>query len=222
VFHRSGGTDGDSGINIDASQNLNIFTLKDTKISFRDSSAAGTEHAYIDTLTGDLVLPNNGLASKVNTTSGKLCEGGIPLFPSGTTTIFYNVSAPLGWTQITESSPGVSIDDTALRIVTGSGGWGDTGGIYGNASGSGFSVWMTHRHDETHSHYLLTGTVSGDPEPSTISWGGNTLWDASGYVHTHTIMSGTLSGTSYGVNGTYTSVPTTVFTYVDVVVGRKT
>ena len=44
-------------------------------------------------------------------------------FPSGTTLLFYQASAPTGWTQVTTS------DDAALRVVSGAGG--TTGGSVG-------------------------------------------------------------------------------------------
>jgi hypothetical protein len=45
-------------------------------------------------------------------------------FPSGTKTVFYQAAAPTGWTQITTSS----LNDTALRLVTGAGGGSHTSG----------------------------------------------------------------------------------------------
>lgn len=52
-----------------------------------------------------------------------------PTVPSGTRMVFYQASAPTGWTKVTDAS----VNNTALRIVTGSG-----GGAY--SSGSAFTT----------------------------------------------------------------------------------
>lgn len=230
IFHRSGGADGNSGINIDASQNLNIFTLKDTKISFRDSSATGTEYAYIDTATGDFVTPDNSLVGKTGDiiAPSKLCEGGIPLIPTGTVTVLYNTAGvPGGWST-------VAINDFALRIVAnypaGSGGTShNPGGSFEN-----FSTWVAdHQHAIlAHSHSLTLDTTGVSHIVNIVmeNWAGH--YGAGGrnslrpYYH---FLYGTYdnhyhsgnNGTSSGLSPSYSGIPSSSCQYADVILISK-
>jgi hypothetical protein len=73
---------------------------------------------------------------------------GIQPFPSGTKMVFYQASAPTGWTQDT------SHNDKALRVVSGA------GGGYGGTMG--LSMAWSHNHSvsgSTNTHTLTTSQV---------------------------------------------------------------
>ena len=71
-----------------------------------------------DTMTGPLILSGaptvaNGAATKSYVDTASAGGGG---FPSGTVMLFWQASAPVGWTQVTTHN------DKALRVVSGAGG----------------------------------------------------------------------------------------------------
>jgi hypothetical protein len=190
LFHESGGSDGTSGVNVDANSNLVIYSLKNKRTSFRSSSSTGTAHAYIDSSIsyGNFVVQNN-----VNTIGGKLQEGGYDLLPAGTVTAFYQATAPLGWTQVTEVSPGVPINDYALRIRSG------VGGAY-SAIGTGWSVWLQgHIHDIPHSH-AASGTTRYGSRTTFQGYDSGPNNDGVEKNHVHT-FSGTAGVPSIGSSG---------------------
>jgi hypothetical protein len=101
--------------------------------------------------------------------------------PSGTRMVFYQASAPTGWTKVTDSF----INNTAMRIVTGSG-----GGAY--SSGSSFTtIFTTNRATTGGSIQATTLTTSQMPahghSGSTGSAGshGHTGNIGSGGFHNH-------------------------------------
>lgn len=83
------------------------------------------------------------------------------LFASGTTALFAQAAAPVGWTQVT------SLDDAALRVVSGTGG--SSGGTYGfttafsssrTVSGSVGNTVATGTIGSTTAGGSITGSVS--------------------------------------------------------------
>lgn len=116
------------------------------------------------------------------------------LIPSGTKMLFVQASAPVGWTQITSS-----VDNKALRVVSGSGG--GTGGSVSFTSafashtpaGTNGGTAITIAQMPSHTHTKATGQVhSNDPEAGTsmtVGNSANTLVSGStggGATHTHT------------------------------------
>jgi hypothetical protein len=162
---------------------------------------------------------------------------GIQPFPSGTKMVFYQASAPTGWTQDTANN------DKALRVVSGSGG--------GTGGSMGLSVQWTHNHTvsgTTDAHTLTTSQIPAHGHPvyySRESGGGKDSTgaiaiDGSAPLETHTANSGspnTVNGTlstnavgGTGGGGSHThTIPTIIATttaapvphYIDVIVCSK-
>lgn len=74
------------------------------------------------TVNNVVMTASNGDISATSYTGNGAGMSGVSSIPSGTTALFYQSSAPTGWTQNTNSS----LNETCLRVVTGSGG--GTGG----------------------------------------------------------------------------------------------
>jgi len=98
---------------------------------------------------------------------------GVSSIPSGTTAMFFQGSAPTGWTQNTDAS----INTTTLRIVTGSGG--GTGGT------DSFSSTFTGS-KSTDSGAILYTDLTPVSVPHTLSAGATTLSTPQLPSHTHT------------------------------------
>jgi len=77
------------------------------------------------------VLSSNGVINAAALSGNGAALTGVSSIPSGTTALFYQASAPTGWTQNTAST----INDCCLRIVTGTG-----AGVGGS---DGFSATLT-------------------------------------------------------------------------------
>jgi len=120
------------------------------------------------------------------------------LYPAGTRKIFYQASAPSGWTQVTSATaPGpvfTNVNDLALRVVnstTTGGSWG-TGGTQG-ATGANFTTLLGGTSPNISLSYSGTFPVS-IPNPLAAIIGNTTLSINQIPNHTHT-------GTIAGVNG---------------------
>lgn len=170
-------------------------------------------------------------------------------FAAGTKMLFYQASAPTGWTA-------VAVNDKFLRVVS-AGGSGGTSGGSGSTPSSGQSLAHTHTvashtHDlanHTHStpdhvHTLVNGSVgaqaggvSGDTDVEVSSAGGAMAaksWGGGG-THTAKVVSATTnSGEGAGTSGTPSSntsggatpatdsqLSTLTFQYADVIVATK-
>ena len=85
--------------------------------------AGGTVTAGQDlTGSGNIILRSNGAVSATTYTGDGSNLTGVEPFPSGTKQVFYQASAPTGWTQDTAAALG----NAAMRVVVGTGG--GTGG----------------------------------------------------------------------------------------------
>ena len=166
-------------------------------------------------------------------------------FSSGTSMVFYQASAPTGWTKSTSN------DNKALRVVSGSGG--GTGGSWALSSGDTSSSDGAHTHStpaHSHSHSLSAGahTLSTSEMPShthteegyahskynyppssgdVISWGvgfssQNTGSAGSGSSHSHS-LSGSISSGGSGTSGSSGAHTHTIGApqYIDVIVCSK-
>lgn len=140
-----------------------------------------------DDITGDKFIRTNGLSSQFLKADGSVdsnayitaAQAPNPI-PTGTTMVFYQASAPTGWTKKTTAG----LNDTVLRIVTSSGGGNYTSGSAFStifASGratTGGSVQgrtLTTKSLPSHDHsYTLNASASG----LWMDVGPNPLWNA--------------------------------------------
>jgi hypothetical protein len=139
-------------------------------------------------------------------------------FSSGTTMLFANATAPLGWVQET----GAQYNDAGLRIVNGAGGGGSGGtyafstvfnasyswaGTFNITSGSVGATTLSIAQMPSHNHsYTLTNIISATPQfPGYVAGGGAQSYDAvttgsqggSG-SHTHSLAGATGASTNTG------------------------
>ena len=160
------------------------------------------------------VVPQGARVLFVSDTTNGL-QLGSSSFPSGTQTVFYQASAPPGWTQV------VTYNDYLPRIVNSTGG--------GATSGSGFS--SVNASVTTAGHVLSVSempshshTDSGHTHPvlNTATAGG-----ASFYSYAN-IGSGTTTGTGYanlsntGGGGSHSHGLTLGISYLDLILCQKT
>ena len=118
------------------------------------------------TLTGNLTVTANVSAANYSGNGAGL--SGIASFDSGTKMVFYQASAPTGWTQDTAAA----LSNTVMSVVTGTGG--GTGG-----STSYFSSFLaTTNKSGTQPAAPVSGSVSG-------TVGGTTLSTPTIATHTH-------------------------------------
>lgn len=123
--------------------NLASNTLAGTLAQFNTScsdadfaSLAGSE-----TLTNKTIISSTGAFTDITLNSVK-----VDAFPAGTVLLFYQSSAPTGWTQVTTQN------NKALRVVSGTGG--------GTGGSTGFTSVFTSRTPSTPSGTIsVSGTV---------------------------------------------------------------
>ena len=156
--------DGASNYNVEVSTSLLGTT------TFKDTVTAGG---------GNILLRTNGAVSATTYTGDGSNLTGVDPFPSGTKQVFYQASAPTGWTQDTTAALG----NATMAIVTGTGG--GTGG-----SDSFFTTFASSRNTEQ-KDLPVSGSLSGTVGSTTLS----TPTIAS---HTHTIVRGRGSQTEPG------------------------
>jgi len=107
------------------------------------------------TLTGNLTVTAN--VSAANYTGNGAGLSGIASFDSGTKMVFYQASAPTGWTQDTAAA----LSNTVMSVVTGTGG--GTGG-----STSYFSSFLATTNKSAPGQ-PVSGSVSGTVGDTTLS-----------------------------------------------------
>ena len=121
------------------------------------------------------VLSSNGVINAAALSGNGAALTGVSSIPSGTTALFYQASAPTGWTQNTAST----LNDCCLRVVTGSGaGVGGTDGFQTALASSktteskavGFTVsspgTATSGSGSTGSHTLSTPEIASHNHPT--------------------------------------------------------
>ena len=191
------------------------------------------------TITGNLDVTGGG----VITGDGSGLSGVDP-FASGTKMVFYQASAPTGWTQDTASA----LSNTVMSVVTGTGG--GTGGstsyfssflattdktgaqpaapVTGSVSGTVGGHTLSTPEIASHSH----STPSGNPDPNantlqTKVYGGPRRWSDTGSVGTNSSggggshahpFSGSLASATASVSVT---VPAADVKYANVIVATK-
>lgn len=131
-------------------------------------------------------------------------------FPSGTSTVFCQASAPVGWTKSTSNN------DKALRVVSGSG-----GGTGGTVS---FSDYSNHTHTAS-AHTLSISEIPAHTHNITLYQFGPSGPDGPSSINDTTQFAMTGVTESQGGGGSHTHTPTTVATgqlaYLDVIVCSK-
>ena len=108
-------------------------------------------------VASNITISANGLVAASSFTGNGAGLTGVDPFPSGTKMVFYQASAPTGWTQDTASA----LANTALSVVTGTGG--GTGG-----SDSFYSTFGASRTLNTGA-IPVSGSVSGSVGGTTLS-----------------------------------------------------
>ena len=133
-----------------------------------DKLGATTFEGAVTAGDGNIILRTNGAIAATTYTGDGSNLTGVEPFPSGTKQVFYQASAPTGWTQDTAAALG----NAAMRVVTGTGG--GTGG-----SDTFQTTFGSSRSTET-KDLPVSGSVSGTVGATTLS----TPTIAS---HTHTV-----------------------------------
>jgi hypothetical protein len=164
----------------------------------------------------------NEIVDYVNTLEGTLTGNIYALIPQGTKMIFYQATAPAGWTLIT------SVNDKFLRIV--SGGGGSTGGTVAASTSLAHSHTVaghthtgpSHTHsissDGSHSHSLYL--VGGEAVAYGANYANSGSTDSLG-SHTHGGVTGSSGTNVTGSSTAGTDSQLGVFAYADVVVASK-
>lgn len=131
-----------------------VYRYRGLKGSTASRPAAGEYGLYINTTLNSLQRD-----------SGVAWEDVATLFPAGTKMVFYQASAPTGWTA-------VAVNDKFLRVVTAGG----TGGTDGGTVAASTSLAHTHTvaaHTHTtpaHQHPLDTGSTANTSNGSLITY----------------------------------------------------
>ena len=130
------------------------------------------------------------------------------VIPSGTKMVFYQASAPVGWTA-------VALNDKFLRVVTAGGTGGSTGGtVAASTSLAHTHTVNSHTHTISHTHTFTTSVVS-----ASVGLGGGSL--ACTNTHSHTGTTDNAGTTNAGSSSPGTDSQLGVFAYADVIVSSK-
>tara|TARA_R100001591_G_scaffold3263_1_gene7774 strand:+ start:2504 stop:3547 length:1044 start_codon:yes stop_codon:yes gene_type:complete len=224
-----------SHVYCEGSSNFKIYNAVDklgavTIAAGKDLTAGG----------GNIILRSNGTVSATTYTGSGANLTGVEPFPSGTKQVFYQASAPTGWTQDTTAA----LNEAVMSVVTGSGG--GTGGttayfssflattdktaadsdapVSGSLSGTVGDTTLSTPTIASHTHPLTTHNIrSQEPGKPLIRSGGNAPSGISsgsaggGGSHTHP-FSGSLSGATADVSVT---VPAADVKYANVIIAAK-
>lgn len=170
---------------------------------------------------GQYGLYANTTLNTLQRDSGSAWEDVATLIPSGTKMVFYQASAPTGWTA-------VAVNDKFLRVVTAGG----TGGTTGGTVAASTSLAHTHTvASHTHTESAHTHTISSDGAHThtlvggaQITSGSGETWSAtttSNGAHTHTGATGSGGSGSTGAATPATDSQLGIFAYADIVIATK-
>ena len=136
----------------DGSANYKMYNAVDKlgATTFKDTVTAGS--------SGQIILRTNGAVTATTFTGDGSNLSGVEPFPSGTKQIFYQASAPTGWTQDTATA----LSQSVMAVTTGTGG--GTGG-----STAYFSSFLATTNKSGTDSAPVSGSVSGTVSPSTLS-----------------------------------------------------
>lgn len=121
------------------------------------------------------------------------------MYPSGTTKLFYQSTAPTGWTKLINKSSGgnnLSLNNVALRVVGGTGGGFGVGNNANSNTGGLFTTILSNPNPSSGNFSLnYNGTFSIDVVPGNASIVGNTTLSLTQLPdHTHPSLFGPTSG----------------------------
>ena len=191
---------------------ISDITNLQSSLDGKAASSHGTHVTFTTTVPAALGTASVGTATTVSRSDHVHPLPDIGAFPSGTKMLFHQSAAPTGWTKQT------SINDSALRVVSGDTGGGTGGSVAFSTlfatgktvslSGNVGATTLTVAQMPSHSHTYSYGGVNYSGASSESSWGrvksgsSNTGTTGSSSSHTHT-----LSGTaSIALNVEYTDV----------------
>ncbi len=189
-----------------------VYRYRGLKGTTAERPTAGQYGFYYDT-TRSVLQRDNGTSWE---------DIGGTQIPSGTKMVFYQASAPVGWTA-------VAVNDKFLRVVTAGGTGGSTGGtVAASTSLAHTHTVASHTHTgPSHTHTLTTSTDGAHSHDATfggsvdLDWASNQVTMTSAGSHSHT---GTSDAGGTGATGS--ASPSTdsqlgPFAYADVVVASK-
>ncbi len=191
-----------------------VYRYRGLKDTTANRPVSGQYGLYFDTTRNVLQRDNGSTWDDVAT-----------VIPSGTKMVFYQASAPVGWTA-------VAVNDKFLRVVTAGGTGGSTGGtVAASSSLSHAHTVASHTHTgPSHTHTVIGSTDAAGNHNHTIgdAGGGLTITDGTNFAswsgnHTHTLSTTTGAG---GTGVTGGSSPATdnqlgVFAYADIIICQK-
>ena len=154
--------------NLDTIDDLLDGTTPVTGIDINSGSIDGVTIGTASAVTGTAGFTNISFTGTISGDGSGLT--GVEPFPSGTKVMFYQASAPTGWTQDTTHN------DKALRVVSGTGG--GTGGTHGLSSPPSTA--------HTHTGGAHTHSTPSHSHSHTLSAGSHTLSTSEMPSHTHT------------------------------------
>ena len=143
------------------------------------------------TVNGAVFTAANGTVSATTYTGNGSALTGVSSIPSGTTALFFQGSAPSGWTQNTDAS----INTTTLRVVTGSGA--------GTGGADAFSAVFGATKNTASGSFTFDDTDNASTDTSGMTLGDTTISSPQLPSHTHTDYNDTTvlsSRNYYGVN----------------------
>ena len=109
--------------------------------------------------SGEIILRGNGAVTATTFVGSGSNLTGVEPFPSGTKQVFYQASAPTGWTKDTTAA----LDEAVMSIVTG------TGGGTGGSTAYFSSFLATTDKTAAQGSAPVTGSVSGTVGSTTLS-----------------------------------------------------
>ena len=203
-----------------------------------DKLGATTFEGAVTAGDGNIILRTNGAVAATTYTGDGSNLTGVEPFPSGTKQVFYQASAPTGWTKDTTAA----LNEATMAVVTGTGG--GTGGttaffssflattnksapgqpVSGSVSGTVGATTLTTPTIASHTHGLNRrsgnptpdqplatpfGEQPADPTPATTQAAGG------GGSHTHP-FSGTLTSATAAV-----TIPAADVKYANVIIAAK-
>lgn len=125
------------------------------------------------TVNGSVFTASNGTVNATTYSGNGSSLTGVSSIPSGTTALFFQGSAPSGWTQNTDAS----INTTTLRVVTGTGG--------GTGGADNFSTVFSGSKSTASGDVLFDDVANTSADASGLSLGSHTLSTPELPVHAH-------------------------------------
>ena len=175
-----------------------VYRYRGLKGTTAERPTAGQYGLYYDT-TRNVLQRDNGTSWD---------DIGQNVIPSGTKMVFYQASAPVGWTA-------VALNDKFLRVVTAGGTGGSTGGtVAASTSLAHTHTVNSHTHTISHTHTFTTSVVS-----ASVGLGGGST--ACTNTHSHTGTTDNSGTTNAGNSSPGTDSQLGVFAYADVIVASK-